>query len=167
MHYYCHCDLLGALLECLRTNLFLPLNLHVGHSRGPLNEVAQVGCHNLQPVRHQLAYGLSPSTHHCHTSWDIFPPSSLPPASLQDLCFPSPIRSPDSDWSTPLTKKKGGGATSRKKSWLVTALTDYVWQSPAPPPRCPLLSYTMELLLHPGGNVFVSPFLKGGVRGSW
>ena len=59
------------------------------------------------------------------------------------------------------------GAISHKQSWLVKGLTNSVLHFPPPPP-CPLLSYAVELLLRPDGNLFFFLFFFwwGGLGGA-
>jgi len=107
VHYHCDCDLLAALLEYLHHESVSSVEPPFRSRRMALKSSGRVS----QSATYATPLGMCiVSFHpHCHTSWEIIPPFSLPPASFQHLCFPSPTLSPYSDRPTPLTMKNIGG----------------------------------------------------------
>jgi hypothetical protein len=107
MQYHCDCDLLAALLEYLHHTSVSSVEPPFRSRRMALKSSGRVS----QSATYATPVGICIVSFHPPLSYQLEnPPSfSLPPASFQHLCFPSPTLSPYSDRPTPLTMKNSGG----------------------------------------------------------
>ena len=116
-------------------------------------------------MQHQLAYGLFPSTPHCHTSWEIpSSPSLCPLPPYNTFASPRPLSALTQTDPPRLPKKILGGNIPQT---ILTGerIDKFHFELSLPPPPCPLLSYAVELVgIY---SFFFSFFLEGGFRGSW
>jgi len=143
MHYYCDCDLLAALLDCLHHESIASVELPFQSRQRALKWSGRVS----QSATYATPVGIQIVSFYPSLPYQL---ENLPCIPTTSRGFPWRILSADSHWPTPLTKQERGGPTSHKPSWQVTASTNCALQSP---PQCLLLSYTVELLRRPAGKI--------------